>query len=442
MGVMFPGMGRMGGLRNYFPAPYWHKLVATIGASLLRYYPLEDLSGLVAADMSRYAGNGAYDAAHLPTFQASGVASNRKSTVFDANTYLNAYSAALNAAYTPDEMTMGCFFKPPAGWWADNTQRQLFWFRYDASNVRGIYKTTSNTLIATNVSSGTSKTVTSPIYGIYNWLSVIMTSSLSNNRLKFYVDGSLIGDATTGLGTYTIAGKLNSAYAVIGNYNSGTHGFASLCNQSDWFLATRELTPTEISIVANPFPNPVTNLFAIGDSKTANYPNWRISLTDLVKATRKTIASLPYYYAGGGLTTQNVKDNIDGVLTARTETPAYVIINLGANDVNSDPGAVWKTNTDYIIDACHAKWPSTPVYLTKIWRRDTGGQAANIAIINAYIDQLLVDPNHTAWLRLCINEADYLPGGDDGATYTSDGTHPNAAGCALLAAAIKTVLGI
>jgi lysophospholipase L1-like esterase len=157
----------------------------------------------------------------------------------------------------------------------------------------------------------------------------------------------------------------------------------------------------------------------------------------------KRWVKLPVPYAAGGWTTQNVKDGIDAALAAYTDTPVYIIINLGANDVSGgDPGVTWKNNTDYIVDACHTKYPGAIVYLTKIWRRNTGSQAANIALINTSIDELVADANHASWLRVGVNEGDFLPGGDDGVTNTSDGVHPNAAGCTLWAAAMKAVLGI
>lgn len=178
---------------------------------------------------------------------------------------------------------------------------------------------------------------------------------------------------------------------------------------------------------------------AIGDSKTANSPNW----VDYLTASYPQIVAKPLRYAGGGWTTQNVRDGIDSALASRSDTPTYALINLGANDVNyGDPGTIWKTNTAYIASALKTKWPNIQVYLTKVWRRNTGLQSVGIAAINGYIDELINDPSYSGWLHVGVNEANILEGGDDGVTYTNDGIHPNAAGCSLEATAWRSTLNV
>jgi lysophospholipase L1-like esterase len=421
--------------------PYFQKLINTVGAAyLLRYYQLYDLSGTAAVDKSTNLANGTYTGS--PTLGEPGVIASAKSALFGANSYMNFYTAGLAAAYTPDEMTVGVFFKPPAGWWTDNAQHYLFNLDIDNNNCRRFYKTTSNVLGLTNLSNSVAKSIQATTFNSYNWTSFIATISRSNDRARLYVNGSPWAAGTTGLETYQ--GTLSSARALIANLNTTSHAYASLCWQSDFFLATRELTPAEVAIASNPWSGGVTNFLGIGDSKTANNPNWRTYVTDLMGANGKRWVSWPLTYSNGGWTTQNVKDGIDAYLASAVGTPNYIIANLGANDVAAgDPGVTWKTNTMYWISACHVKYPNAQVYLTKSWRRGTSqniidGEAA----VNTYTDQILADPTYSSYTHIGVNEADFMPGSDDGATNTQDGIHPTSVGATLWAAAMKTVLGV
>lgn len=417
---------------------YGERLIQTVGLDyLLRYYPLQDLSGTVAIDKSKNQSNGSYTGS--PTLAQSGILGTDKSVLFVANSYCNIYSAALAAGYNPEEMSFGFFIKPPnAAWWTDNTQHTLNYLRSNASNLRGINKTTGNLIQVANISGGTSKTVAGASFGFTNWMHLGFTISKSNDRARLHLDGYQYNVAT-GLGTYDPV-ALATTYAIIGNYNTGA-GFASLAYQMHYYLATRELTGDEMEKIANPFSKPATRLFAIGDSKTNNFPGWPYYINQTFQNLGRWWVQKPAQYGAGGLTTAIAKAAIDAQLASRTDIPNYVIINLGANDVTAgDPGATWLTNTEYICAAIHAKYPFAPIYLTKIWCRNTGLQAAGIAAINGYIDTIVADPNYN-YVHVGVNEADFLPGGDDGATMTSDGVHPNALGCAAWVSALQTVMG-
>lgn len=424
------GFGLSGGALAYY-----QRLISTIGAALLRYYRMNDLSGTAAIDSSLHAVNGVYVGG--PTLGEAGFDRNGKSVLFGANTGLNIYNASLVSGFTPNEVSIGMLFQAPnAGWWTDNAQHQLWHLESNASNTLSLQKNTSNQLTASNVAGGTSKGLAfdDKFTTLY---SVIITLSKSNDRFRIYQNGSKINEST-GLGSWT--GNLGATTTVVGTYYSDSPTLSALVHAAHFWIATRELTQAEVGIVSNPFDNnSVTQFFAIGDSKTANSPNWVDYLVDLMGQNNRRIVANPARYALGGWTTQNVTDGIDAALTARSDTPAWVGSNLGANDINgADPGVTWKNNTEYIALACRTKW-GCPFYQSKIWRRCDANQAANLVSINSSIDALVA--KYPDWFRVGVNEASYLPGSDDGATYTSDGVHPNAAGAALLATGWKAVLG-
>jgi lysophospholipase L1-like esterase len=135
----------------------------------------------------------------------------------------------------------------------------------------------------------------------------------------------------------------------------------------------------------------------------------------------------------------SMKALIDADLAARTEPAVQaVLFNLGANDMNALPAeAVWESDALYIIDAIRAKWPSAKVYIMRPWTRGAGMATANT--LAGWIGTVVAARPGGAFLG--PDERVFLENGDNGVTYTIDGTHPNAAGYALTAAQWKTVLG-
>jgi lysophospholipase L1-like esterase len=123
-------------------------------------------------------------------------------------------------------------------------------------------------------------------------------------------------------------------------------------------------------------------------------------------------------------------------IAAMTYSPSEILINLGANDINGALlSANWQTNMTAIINAYHTAFPVANLRLAKVWKR--GGSAGGTQASHAIIDALY---SANPWLKPGIDEA-FLEGGDDGATYTTDGTHPNAAGQVLEANAWKSAIG-
>jgi len=176
------------------------------------------------------------------------------------------------------------------------------------------------------------------------------------------------------------------------------------------------------------------NIFGIGDSIMACGG----STDSLVYHTAATVQErtqnawfqLPTQYAVGSLTTAGAATNIDGQLAGKNETPTYVLILLGANDL-SVTEADWKTNYRYILDAVHAKWPSTAIHCGKSFRQ-SGALPAN-----QWIPDMIAE--HPDYLFGGFDLADVLDGKTD--IYTSDGLHPNHDGCVAIGEQWATVLG-
>jgi len=183
------------------------------------------------------------------------------------------------------------------------------------------------------------------------------------------------------------------------------------------------------------------NFFAIGDSKTASYgwPDDLITALD-AETSPRFWSYLKSAHDGVGLENY-VSDYITEIdnYNFMQDCPSF-FVNLGINNITGVGGYTFdettnKASLQAIIDACVANSPTCKVYLTKVWGQ---GYDTDCDTFAGWVDDL-VALNANAYVG--IDERIVLKGDDDGATNTSDGIHPSAAGEAAYVAAWKTVLG-
>lgn len=163
-------------------------------------------------------------------------------------------------------------------------------------------------------------------------------------------------------------------------------------------------------------------IFPIGDSKTAGDP-WPGYLAILKSNEDKIITVHPTaisFPCTALLMREWMEANFAGVVgDAR-----FVTLNIGANDFTNMPTeAAWLSDMRYIIDACRSKWNGVQVWVCKPWRRGELTDANTVAswvdtLVNGYANNVYYGPDERIWLE----------NGDDGTSYTTDGTHYNDAG--------------
>lgn len=178
-------------------------------------------------------------------------------------------------------------------------------------------------------------------------------------------------------------------------------------------------------------------LFAVGDSKT-NGDSWVSELLiSLLAARSNSIIEMPSRFGIDGATVATMKTYIDANLDATSGKPIFVCINLGANDVTALPAeATWKSNCISIIDSILARWSGVNVYIARPWRRDYGAECNTL---KSWIGDVVV--GYSSGVNLGPDETVWLENGDNGATYTLDGVHYNAAGETECAAQWLTAMG-
>jgi hypothetical protein len=249
---------------------------------------------------------------------------------------------------------------------------------------------------------------------------------VSGTNFRIDYGNALIGEATisdaglqtgTKVGLYTTA--INNTFEQAAAWPLGTDGrFDSKLNA---FAPVR----------------PSHNFLPYGDSKSSAdtcYMAWMTS------ETVEFIES-PSRIAAAGEGTVEMQAHVDADLAAATGTPEYILYNLGANDLSSIQSAAldeatWQAAALYIWDAMHAKWPSAKIFAMHVWRRTFNTEADTFA---GWLDTAIA--LRSSFVFSGPDERVFLENGDDGATYTADGTHPNLPGCALTSAQWRSSLG-
>ena len=184
------------------------------------------------------------------------------------------------------------------------------------------------------------------------------------------------------------------------------------------------------------------SILPVGDSKTIADPGYVPGLlSGLDNATEFKWLESPGRLARPGYTAALWAAQIDADIAASTGIPDFVLVNIGSNDIEplADPlvEAAWKADFAYVLDAINTAYPTAQVYVMQIWRRYNNGDIT--AMNDTWIPAVL--STRSTWVEVGPDERGFLEGGDDGATYTADGIHPNAAGYALTATQWQSKMG-
>lgn len=410
---------------------YAQRVKALLGSSLIAHWPLWDKTGTTATEIAN-GNNGTYVSA---TLGATGIGDGNTAISNPVNGRTNIYSAGLASLFNSQELTiMGWCKMSAVGAWTDGLVHTLVKLGADSTNnFAAIYKANTNNLVRfAYIAGGNSKIhdVTLPSYT--GWMHLAMTVSKSGDIKKSYINGSsYLPTGQNALGAY--AGTLANTHCGIGSWTGSTGTYYWSGSLAHVMLMNRVATPTEIAKIAAGVNSP-RGILWVGDSKTIQ--EFQIYTLDALNVTPfYQWAELPVKVGIGGIGAANMAARVASDIAAMDYPPTEIILNLGANDFATiGDGSTWKTNMTAIITAYHTAFTSANIRIVKAWSR---GYAAEIAIANARIDEMYAS---YTWLRPGFNE-NILAGGDDGATYTTDGVHYSAAGLALIGAAAAAIIG-
>lgn len=161
-----------------------------------------------------------------------------------------------------------------------------------------------------------------------------------------------------------------------------------------------------------------------GDSKTAlgQYQmRLRARLLTSTGSLWRDITGL----AISGYTAALWASEIDARLATITQTPEFILFDLGTNELD-DPlpaEATWKANIRYIWRALHTRWSSVPIRVMLISRNGYTTQADSV---DTWLGDLQAEAEFSPYVSIIGDERVWLPAN------TGDGVHPNAAGYVLM----------
>ena len=394
------------------PTAYIDSILDLFGSNIIQYLPLSEVAGAsVALDLS---GN-TYNGANTAVTSGSTILTGHSSYLLNGtSSTVNPYSAGLASKYSDAALSVGIFFKGTGSWptskylmeFRSSSTKRLYWYT-NATGLIMAHRTVGEIINNTFVASASDR--------------LHFMATFDGTSMRNYLNGSPVGIAQS----YTPWGSAVASMS-IGSF-LGSLWIAG--NISDFIILDRAATPEEIATVANPYlTGDYKAILGLGDSKTSTFPGYMFYTCD-----GRMWGESPYRIGVSGIATQGMADRCVADIAAMTETPDEICINLGANDSPPDV-ATFQASMDYIIQAYHTAFPSANIRIAKIWQRNN---AADILVMNEAIDNLYTA---NAWLQPGINEADFLEGGDDGVTYTTDGTHPTDAGYQLGGAAWAAVI--
>lgn len=226
--------------------------------------------------------------------------------------------------------------------------------------------------------------------------------------------------------------------AVTESFNQTATGIGSSGAGTNQDLAMWPLYPT---MQYRPTVNSSqVNVFVYGDSKvsTSDPSPWNVGYIAYL-ASLANCTEMPAKISHGGYGVQSAScftNVINADLAAAVGTPNFVCLNIGVNDITTN--AAFYANYAYMLDKIHAKWPNAHIGCMRPWST----QAA-MSVWNGMADAIgVVVAARSPWAVLGPDERVFLENGDNGATYTVDGIHPNHAGHVLTATQWKSVFGL
>jgi len=225
-----------------------------------------------------------------------------------------------------DEGTLSIWFRiTDDAIWTDGISRNLINIGQDGNNLIQVYRTTANNAItSTRIVSGSGRgnALSRQIHGMFGWNNLVLSWSVSNNRVRNRINGLLLADVST-----------------IPAWQDGWVGGVAWLGQAGWpglvqhvALWDVELTPAETLAVSQPFG---TRMYVsvFGDSLACTGLAWPAMLwsqfhggSRMIVNNRALGGSKFITQAGAG------NDFLDQVVAAASDPCDVGLVMLGTND--------------------------------------------------------------------------------------------------------------
>lgn len=389
-------------------AQYWQRVKNIFSSSLIAYYPLNELSGLTAYDVSGNGRHATYRNTGV-TLGQPGIGDGGTSAYFDGTGYCNFYSAGLASAFSGAEGSLGIQIKPDAVY-SDNTSRYAIQIRVDANNRIYIEKNTSNILTAAMIFGGNAHYWT--LYNATDWTQIFFTWSRSANKAYVFQNSNSLFDPSP---CEVWAGALASTVNCFGAGTTtpavpwkGRVAHVIMLNQA---ITQEQIKRTSIG---------PTNIGIIGDSISNGSSTEWVHYLGVEDATNHAVSS------------QTIVSHMAAqVAAAANDNAKTIIIALGTNDDNAGNMATLQATYEAGIVALRASNPRATIYSMNVlpkWTDNTGATPVDKSNIRTAIAAACTAQSITCW--------DTFTSPWITAAQTSDGVHPTSAGHAAIASQV------
>ena len=234
------------------PSPSYQQKV--LSYTPFAFWPLNEAAGTVAIDAT---GNGRHGTYSGVTLNATTFTNGDRAVSLDGvNDYINIFSA-INGVFNGSEGTIAGWAKANSTVWSDSANNRLFNVQATPIIRLGSSSAVNNALSFESHGKIFSFSTTST-----DWFHFALTWSISNDRVNFYVDGSLVNSQST---VSAWSGSLNSAANVLGATNtSGVSSWlGNMSNVAMWDTALGGFAVSDLAIVSAPAPTATATVVCV-----------------------------------------------------------------------------------------------------------------------------------------------------------------------------------
>lgn len=180
---------------------YLQKVLAVQLPDLVAYWPLNEVAGTAANDVS---GNGRHGTYYGATLDYSAGPDAKPAPRFDGiNDYVNVFSSGLASSWSGNTGTLMAWLRVlDASVWTDSANRRAVWLDAPTGHSLGLTKTsTANTMQGIRIASATNRNQVTTVSHT-SWFHVAITWSTSADAVRVFYNGVEVGTPTPTIGSW------------------------------------------------------------------------------------------------------------------------------------------------------------------------------------------------------------------------------------------------
>jgi hypothetical protein len=221
--------------------------VKLLALNPIAYWILGDASGTTAAEEVNHNSLKAVYKSDVSGWPPQdGIGDGNTSPFFDGtNDVITLPKTNLSAVFNGSEGTFHAWAKVAAGVWSDNQNRYITRLRASTTNEIFVFKNSANQIRMDYEAGGVTE-LKIQSYSETGWFPIGLTWSATDDEVKFYLDGSVIGTGTS-LGTWS--GSLAATYLGGTTGTPATPWHGNMAHVALWDSALSESTMASLGVL-------------------------------------------------------------------------------------------------------------------------------------------------------------------------------------------------